>query len=185
MPSSSCTVIPEVSRPCEGSSAQPARVSTTAAPTAAERYRPVLPPVPPTGSPTAHTVSEFTGQLGQRAEPLSPVLSGVEQPSYERRADDHTVGVGGYVCGLVRVGDSESDPEGQVCDRAGTLDQRAGEVAAGLTCPGDAHDGGGVDESTTTPHRHRHPCIGRGGCHQEDLVEVLLVGCGDPFGCLP
>ena len=66
--------------------------------------------------------------------PSRPVVV-VEQGAHEGGADDHRVGVRRHLGGLVAVADPEPDPDRQVGDPPGALDQRPGEVAGVARAP--------------------------------------------------
>ncbi len=80
--------------------------------------------------------------------------------------------------------DAEPDADRQVGELPGPLHQRAGAVAGALPGPGDAHDGGRVDEAAAGLHGHRQPRVGGGRRDQEDPVEVVRVGRRQPLGGL-
>src|SRR4051794_26849593 len=132
------------------------------------------------GLRTPDTVSEVTGKRRQGGKACRPVGVGVEQTPDEGGADDHPVGEPSDLGGLVPVGDAQPDSDGQVRDRTGPGHQGPGQVAAGFPRSGDAHHRGRVHEPPTGRSGHLQPLVGRGGRHQEDLVETVLVGGAPP-----
>ncbi len=114
---------------------------------------------------------------------LSPaeLVVGVEQRPDERGPDDHGVGVGGHLGGLVAVRDAQPHSHRQVGDFARPLHQRAGELGRRGARAGHPHDGGRVDEAAARLRGVAQPLVGRRGRDQEDLVEVVGVRCRDPL----
>ena len=82
---------------------------------------------------------------------------------------------------LLAVGDADADADRQVRHLPGTRDQRPGELRGGRAGAGHSHDRGGVDESAARIDGVAQPLVGRGRGDQEDLVEVVGVGRGDPL----
>src|SRR3954447_248541 len=126
--------------------------------------------------PTPNTVSEVPGERRQGVKPCRPVGVGAEQTPDEGRADDHTVGEASDLGGLVPVGHAQPDSDGQVRDSTGPRHQRPSKVAARFPRSGDAHHGSRVHEPPAGGGGHLQSLVGRGGGHQEDPVETLLVG---------
>src|SRR3954452_9030419 len=102
----------------------------------------------------------------------------------QRRTHDHRIRVRRDARGLVRIRNTEADPDGQGGGGLGPGDQRCGQIGHLLTRTGDAHHGGRIDEPATGRRGERDPLVGRRGRDQEHLVQLVLVRRGDPLGAL-
>src|SRR3954466_2541375 len=134
----------------------------------------------PTGSVACTDAgSQLGGHRAQGGQALRRGR-GVHQAAHQCGPDDDPVSERRDLGGLGAGGDAEPDTDGQVDDGTGTGHQGGGRITHAGAGPRDAHRRGGVDEPAAGGAGAGQTRVGGARRHEEDPVEVVALGGGDP-----